>query len=177
MNILGVLGVLGITAFGIVMFNALIGFEIFQEIFSALGISFNPKVVLTFVLFFSGAIVAVLLAINYAMTANIRYEFQNDKLVYFNPVFMVLLRGDEIPYENILSVTYKESVLDKILSTGTIIISLSWKDKTVLMMSFIDNAASYAASIPKLLQTYRYAQQAQFERSSAIGSILDKEVY
>ena len=114
---------------------------------------------------------------NYAVLSNARYEFQPNRVVLFEPIFLVISRREEIPYDNVLSVTAKETLMDKILSTGALILSVSWRDRTTLTLSFIDNAPYYPDKIMGLLSNYRYVKQMQYEQGAAISDILSREAY
>lgn len=172
-----ILSAVAIIIIIIVVFNVFIGSVGLLDIFDFLGINISTKIFWGYLIFAIAVVTLIVLVLNYVTLSNARFEFLDDKLVIYTPALLVMLSNEEIPYDNIISASYKQSFFDKMLNSGTIIISLRGMTMQSTNLGLIDNAVIYASNINNLLDNYRAIRQSQIEGEVKVDRILEREVY
>ena len=114
----------------------------------------SSKIVLIGIFGFIGLYI-ILLFINYFMLSQIRYEFSEDKLTSYLNAFLITLDSKEIPYQNISRVSFNnDSLMNKLLGTGTVVLELSAMKLKELKIDGIDNPQQVAGYIMKVKRDY-----------------------
>ncbi|MBI3027050.1 hypothetical protein HYY70_02965 [Candidatus Woesearchaeota archaeon] len=174
-NLIGVVSFLLLASVILVIFNSLVGLDIFFVIFEVFGIAISQSALLGYMILIILAISALLLGLSYLANANLRYEFYQDKLILYENNLLVFVNSAEIPYKNIVKISYDNSgVFNKIFNSGAVILDTSGIKSNTIKLNFIDNAEQTAQYIHSLISEFASIQQAVFTENYKIGKIVDK---
>ncbi len=155
--------------------NLQVGLDVFLLPFKTFGIDISTYSMLLYLISIIIGIFIFLLLVNYLIASNSRYEFNHNKLVLYENVFLVFIKSEEIPYQNIVKVTYnKNGVFNKILNSGTIVLELTGMKEDKIKMEFIDNVEQTAEHIENIRRRFMYIQQAQFTEKYRVDNILNR---
>ncbi|MBI1970975.1 hypothetical protein HYS47_04465 [Candidatus Woesearchaeota archaeon] len=155
-----------------------VGLGIFLIPLESFGISVNTTSLLWGMIFLSMFLFIGLLAASYLLTGNARYEFYPDKLIAYRPSFLVFLSDTEVPYENILRLSFSaDDFFDSLLRTGTIIVELTGMHHQHLNLPCVDDVEQRARYVTSIIQQYQLTRQAKFTEEYRISGIFDKENY
>jgi hypothetical protein len=174
-NILIVFSVtLGIIAL-LFYLNSLVGLDVFLIPFEALGMEVGTEgLLLNTILIFLGAAV-IFIIFNYLAVINIRYEFYNDHMKIYEPVLWVFITNSEVPYKNIVKISYNYTGLtNKLLNSGEIVIELTGMEDGSVTMQVIDDTEQVVDHLLKIVKDYNAVQQMQFEENYKINNIMRK---
>lgn len=174
-NFLTIFGIALLIA-GILWFlNLQVGLGVFLEIFEVFGIAVSQPSILHYSILAVVAASCLLLAVNYIVNANSRYEFYQSRLVaYINSGF-VFTNSREIPYENVARVGYNNNgIFNSIFNSGTIVLETSGMGSEKMELKFIDDAPQAAQSIQEALQEFQSVKQAQFSENYKIDNLMNR---
>lgn len=175
LSIAKVLAAIAVIVLLLLFFDWFVGFETFVEVFELLGIIINPKEVFVYFLFAIGSITVFLLVLNYIMLSSVRYEFQNDKLRLVTTQFLILLKKEEIKYINITQANFNASIIDQILNSGTITLSLRGMTSPTKNLELIDSASYFVNYINRILDIYRLVVQNEINKKLKVKNLLRQQ--
>jgi len=150
-----------------------VGLEVFEEIFLIVGIDSGVAFQwLTVIVITLGVLVLLL---EYIATVNTLYEFYDDKMTYYKPLFIVFKSAKNIDYRNISKVSFdKQNFFDSLFNTGSVKLDLSSLGERELKMPFVDLPQESAFQIQEILRAYKLKVQAEYTEKHTISGILEK---
>src|SRR3989344_424189 len=112
---------------------------------------------------------------NYLAARNLRYEFYQNKLIAYETAFLLFINSKEVPYQNIVRVSYNnDGIFNTIFNSGTIVLELSGMKENNIRIEFIDDPQQIVQYMQKLIRESMYVQQAQFIENSKIDNIINR---
>ena len=155
-----------------------VGLGVFLIPFESFGISVNTSSLLWGTILLGLFLFIVLLAVSYLLAGNARYEFYPDKLIAYRPSFLIFLSDMEVPYENILRLSFNaDDFFDSLLQTGTIIVELTGMHQQHLNLPCVDDVEQRVRYVTAIVQQHHLQRQAKFTEEYRINGIFDKEKY
>jgi hypothetical protein len=116
-----------------------------------------------------------MLGMSFLSMGNVRYEFYADKMVAFMPQAIVLMDKTEIPYQNVVKLSYeKKSVFDSLLGAATIILEITGMDKAKVELPSVDDPQETVQRIQEAIANYTSVRQAQFDQNYRIQNIMNR---
>ncbi len=156
----------------------ILGGDFLNEILAGFDIviDINLKYVIWWFTLAIVVVTVIVLIINYFNLGNLRYEFQLDRIVYYDSMLFVLINKKEIPYGNITRIHFDyEGFLNSFFNTGTITIELSAMKEKEFKMEFIEHAEQVAKYIQRRIRDYKSRYYAKRTEEYKIDNILDRE--
>jgi len=153
-----------------------LGLELFSEILEYFGIELDIAPILLFG-FGILAIISVIILLSQFMVARLTYlEIGADKIIVNKIGGFMSGVSDEVPYQNVVGLTYDDSgFINSILKTGSIIISLSGSRESKVTIRFVENAGQFAQEIQNLMNRFKSIQQSEFYEDYRYNNIGYKE--
>jgi len=173
-NLSKVFGALSLISIVLLLLNYFVGLDLFLDIFKTFGVEVSPsRLLLNAVLAVIGILV-VSAAINYAVTRNIRYEFYQNKIVVHENKFLIAFVSKEIPYQNIVRVSYNNGgISNKLFNSGTISLETTGMKESKIELKHIDNAEQTVKEVQNLIQQFNHQRQGISSEGEKIEKILD----
>lgn len=158
----------------IIVITAIIGFVLYLKWMNLLEVYVTSFKYLNLQLFLKWIIIALVifvlawLIIDVLRWGVIQYTFYYDRLLYPELLFLFIIKKIEIPYMYITRLHYKEGVAN----TGTINIEVTGMNIKEAKLRFIDNVATVANELQRLIDSYKAAGYTPEERR--ISEILNQ---
>ncbi len=174
-NLFSIAGAVALIITILLIFNWLVGLDIFLITFETLGIDFDSYTILLYFIVVIIVISISLLLGNYLIARRLRYEFYQNKLIVYTNAFLIFINSKEIPYQNIVKISYSNNgIFNRLFGYGTIILDISGMKEDKIELEFVDNVEQTVQYIQNLMRGFMYAQQAQFTENYKIGNILNR---
>ena len=168
--------VVGITVLvigALILLNQTVGLDVFLDIFEMFGIEINTSTLLLYMILAAIGASVLFIAFKALEMKNVRYEIYPNRLISYQSSSILMTDSKEIPYQNIVKITYKkDGIFNTLFNTGTIVLELSGMDIEKLEMGFMDNIEQTVQYIQNVMQQYRNLQQAQFTENYRIDGIV-----
>ena len=159
-NMFNVITAIVVIAISLMIIHLYIGLEVFLVPYEAIGLDINPIKILSNILLAIIALVAFSIVSNFLLEQHTRYDFYFNKLAAHKSFLLLFTRSKEIPYNNIVKVSYnQDGVFNKLFKSGSIIIDISGMRHSRLKMDFIDHSEHMAQYIHHLLYHYKSYMQ------------------
>ncbi|MFH1316663.1 MAG: hypothetical protein ABII01_04035 [Candidatus Woesearchaeota archaeon] len=144
------------------------------EVFNQFGVQVDSK---SFFIIFWAVVFGlfmILLLMNYIITRKTVYKFYWDKMVMTESAFLVFIESHEVPFKNIVRVSYSDDgFFNTFFKTGSITIELSGMKIKDVEIEFIDNIKGNIEFVHNIISRYRAVKQAQFDEKFRIKKILE----
>ena len=174
-NLSTITGIVFLISIILLMLHLSVGLDVFLLVFEAFGITVNPSKVLLSAIVGILAVSALLMLGNYLAARNLRYELYQDKLIIYKNALLVLVDSKEIPYQNIVKISYNNNgIFNSLFNSGTIVLELTGMGENKVELQFVDNIQQTAQYMQNLIREYMNIQQAQFTENYKIGNILNR---
>jgi hypothetical protein len=174
-NLFSIAGSVALIIGILLVFNWLVGLDIFLVTFEAVGIDIDSYAILLYLILVIVMVSIFLLLGNYLVARNLRYEFHQNKIIVYTNAFLVFINSKEIPYQNIVKISYSyNGIFNKLFDYGTIILDISGMKEDKIQLEFIDNVEQTVQYIQNLMRGFMYTQQAQFTENYKIDNILNR---
>jgi hypothetical protein len=155
-NMFNVLIAIVLIAFSLAFIHFFVGLDVFLVPYEALGLSISPIKILSNLLLAVIALVAFSIVSNFLLEQHTRYDFYFNKLVSHKSRLLILTKLKEIPYHNIVKVSYnQDGIFNKLFRSGTVIVEISGMKFPQLKMEFMDHSEHVARYIHHLLYHYK----------------------
>mgnify|MGYP001594999124 CR=1 FL=1 len=152
-----------------------VGFDVFLVAFEVFGIKINQPSILIYLILSIVGVAMLLFLSNYLAASNLRYEFYQNRLIAYENSFLVLIKSIEVPYQNIVKVSYHyNGIFNRILNSGTIILELTGMKEDKIEMHFVDNVQQIVQFIENMRRRFMFAQQAQSTENYRVGKIINR---
>ena len=159
----------------LLIFHWQVGLDLFLELFEIFDVSFNPSKIWLYSISLILGVTLLLLLVNYLVVGKLRYEFYQSKLVVYENTFLVFVNPKEIPYPNIVKISYNnDGIFNKVFNSGSIVLELSGMKEDKFKLELIDNIEQNVKYLQSLIQQFKNIQQAQFTENYKINKILDR---
>ncbi|MGV8141955.1 MAG: hypothetical protein ACP5NW_05940 [Candidatus Woesearchaeota archaeon] len=174
-NLITVSGIAALIILLLVYMDKIVGLDVFLMPFESLGITVQGEnILMVSILIFLGLTVGIL-AVNYLNIINLKYELYDDHLRVYNSVAWLFMTNKEIPYNNILKMSYNyDGFMNKLLSCGDITIDLTGMKEGFVKLELLDRTEELMAELMKTINEYKSLQQMQFEENRKINNIMKK---
>ena len=174
-NLFTVAGAILLIAIILLVVHFVVGLGIFMAIFETFGINIKPFTIFLYSFSVIIGISIFLLLGNYLVTGNLRYEFYQNKLIAYENALLVFINSKDIPYQNIVRVSYNnDGFFNTIFNSGTIVLELTGMKENKIELEFIDDIERTVQYIQNLIRESISTQQAQFTENYRIGNILNR---
>src|SRR3989338_10847563 len=174
-NLSTITGIVFLISIILLMLHLSVGLDVFLLVFEAFGITVNPSKVLLSAIVGILAVSALLMLGNYLAARNLRYELYQDKLIIYKNALLVFVNSKEIPYQNIVKISYNNNgIFNSLFNSGTIVLELTGMGENKVELQFVDNIQQTTQYIQNLIREYMNIQQAQFTENYKIGNILNR---
>ncbi|MFW6014234.1 MAG: hypothetical protein ACOCQG_03595 [Candidatus Nanoarchaeia archaeon] len=159
-----------LLAFILLFLHYFIDLSTYMALLEIFNINFDIEISLSIVLlglfFLLLGILSLIFLWSYLVTSNKKFEFYQDKLVIYENAFFVSLKTKEIPYENILRITFNsDGLFNTLFNTGKIVLELSAMEEEKVELEFIDNIKQNVQSINKKIRESLARQYEKIEQN------------
>ena len=174
-NLSTITGIVFLISVILLMLHLSVGLDIFLLVFEAFDITINPSMVLLSAVVGILTISALLMLGNYLAARNLRYELYQDKLIIYRNALLVFVNSKEVPYQNIVKISYNNNgIFNSLFNSGTIVLELTGMGENKVELQFVDNIQQTTQYIQNLIREYMNIQQAQFTENYKIDNILNR---
>ncbi|MEA2036902.1 MAG: hypothetical protein U9O94_05300 [Nanoarchaeota archaeon] len=151
--------------------NNVVGLDILVDTLEQFGIHITKAALLggTIVLIIIGT--AILMVMDYVAIGKSRYTLYKDRMVYSKNMFILQLKEEVIPYQNIVKITYQRK---GILNSMDIILELTGLSIDKVEIAFVDNAKEVSEGILKLIGQYKSNYYAKFSQDYRYQNVMDQ---
>jgi membrane protein YdbS with pleckstrin-like domain len=159
----------------LIYLDKVVGLDVFVTSFDAIGIDIQSSSVKLIIIFVFIGAAFIYLMVNYLRVMNLRYEFYSDHIKFYESVAWVALSHTEIPYKNIVKISYNYTgFMNKLLNSGEIVIDVTGMKEGSVKMEIIDQTEELVEQLLKIVKDYGALQQMQFEENRKISNIMKK---
>ncbi len=148
------------------------GFEL-APILDAFGLS-----LLQFIQILAGILTVVIIGLalyDFAIAGDVRYEIHTDKLFLHTHENLIFLTEEEIPYEDIATITYDHAnVVERLTGAGTITLGLSGREQETKELHAIDNVEEITQYIKKVQRSHATERRRRDEANQEIDETTSK---
>lgn len=165
-----------ILLIGLIIFiNAQIGLATFLIIFETLGINITIGEMVFYIIILAVIICLGLLITNYLVISKVHYELYADHVRYYETQAFVLISSEDVSYDNVVRINSRsEGFMNKLLSCGDVIISLTNHKRDNLVLQSIDDPIMIAGLVQSKINDYNMRKQMQYQESIRINNIMSK---
>jgi hypothetical protein len=174
-NLINMMIILIVVIGMIVFIDQQVGLDTFTMVFEMLGMTVTTGQIIFYIIVLVTIICIGMLLANYMAISHVRYELYKDHIKYYETQAFILTNSDEISYENVIRVNFKsEGFMNKLMSCGDVIISLTNHKRENITLQSIDDPEMIARLIQSKINDYNMQKQMVYQQSNRIDSILKR---